>query len=157
MVGMVKRCPMHHYGLCEYGQVELLPNPMGSLIRYDQESRCFLLKPPEIISIEAEPQFSSEYAAKIQAKQELALFGYGDDAEESYDVLGQLPPEVMVKICVFLDSMSLWNLSQVNRYLRSVCRDIARKKGIVYQLWNFDESTQQWILGVQVGSYMLQP
>ena len=93
---------------------------------------------------------SSDYAAKIRQKQELAMYGYEDESEESYDVLGQLPAEVLTAVCEHLDSLSLWHLSQVNRYLRSVCYNLVKKKGVVYMVWSRDDESGCWISGPRV-------
>ena len=148
MPRIIERCPMHAYG-CMHGEQRLLPNPRGSSLDYDQETDCLLLKCPETIT--TEPQSTSDYATKIQAKQELALYGYEDDSDESCDVLGQLPVEILMAISEHLDSQSLWHLSQVNHYLRKVCLNVVKKRGIVYFQWIFDEATQGWICGPKVG------
>ncbi len=150
---LFRRCPMSSPTGCTYRQAQFLPSPRNSTLRYDEENFLFLLKPPDTTdstSSSGEVPMSSHYAAEIQKKQELALYGYSDEEDESYDVLGQLPPEVLGKICSRLDSLSLWYLSQVNHYLRSVCQNMAKKKGIVYQLWNFEESSRTWTLGPKV-------
>ena len=144
---LVHRCPMYSYG-CQYGVLNLTPNPKGSSLGYSKETDCFLYKtPPVDIKFPNETQHTdSAYTAKIQAKQELALYGYEDDEDESYDVLGQLPAEVLMTICSFLDSQSLWQLSQVNHYLRKVCLNLVKKMGMVYSEWERD-SSGSWTQG----------
>lgn len=146
---LFERCPLRDSG-CSYRQQHFLPSPRGSTLQYDKDNSMFLIKLPEIIDTSSEAQMSGHYAAEIQKKQQLALYGYSDEEDESYDVLGQLPPEVLDKICNHLDSLGLWCLSQVNHYLRSVCQHVAKRKGIVYQLWRFDETCQGWVLGPKV-------
>ena len=152
MPTIIERCPMHAYG-CMHGEQRLVPNPRGSSLDYDQETDCLLLKCPETVT--TDPQSTSEYATKIQAKQELALYGYEDDSDESFDVLGQLPVEILMAITEYLDSQSLWHLSLVNHYLRKVCLNVVKKRGIVYCQWTFDGATQGWICGPKVGPIAL--
>ncbi len=147
---LTQTCPMSSVTGCPHRQTRLLPHPKDSTLRYDKENALFLLKLPEVVNSSAEAQMTSQYVAEIQKKKELALYGYSDEEEESYDVLGQLPPEVLDKVCSHLDSLSLWYLSQVNHYLRSVCLLVSRKRGIVYQRWHFDESSQSWTQGPNV-------
>ena len=159
MPEIVTRCPLYNYG-CRHGQTKMVPNPDGSTIDYDIESDSFLRKIPTTIAEEVdnlsptETQSSSDYASKIQMKQELALYGYGDEDEESYDVLGQLPTEVLMSICMFLDSQSLWYLSQVNHYLRTVCSYVVKRKGVVYFNWEHDKVTNTWSCGPKVRMFV---
>ena len=145
---LVRRCPMHVYG-CQYGVLDIAPRPKGSVLDYNKETDCFLYKPPSVTLETATDTSSSQYAAEIQKKQELALYGYEDVEEESFDVLGQLPAEVLMVICGFLDSQSLWALSQVNHYLRKVCLNLVKRAGIVYQDWERD-SSGSWVPGPMV-------
>ena len=146
---MVKRCPLHSYG-CKHGELSLLPSPEGASLNYDVDSDATLLELPMTVE-EVGGALSSEYAAKIRQKQELALYGYEDESEESYDVLGQLPAEVLTTICEHLDSLSLWYLSQVNHYLRSVCYNLVKRKGVVYTAWTRDDDSGCWASGPKVG------
>ena len=148
---IIERCPMYIYG-CNYGEQRLVPNPRGTTINYDKGYDTFLIKPPQVVTDDGkESESTGDYAAMLQKSQELALYGYGDDSEESLDVIGQLPAEVLTSICHYLDSMSLWHLSQVNHYIRKVCLNTVKKKGIVYQRWVQDETTKQWLPGPKVG------
>ena len=147
---MVKRCPLHSYG-CKHGELSLLPSPKGASLNYDLDSDATLLElPTTTCEEEIGGVSSSDYAAKIRQKQELALYGYEDENEESYDVLGQLPAEVLMEVCEHLDSLSLWYLSQVNRYLRSVCYNLVRKKGVVHSVWTRDDNSGCWTSGPRV-------
>ena len=149
---MVKRCPLHSYG-CTHGELSLLPSPSGSFVNYDIDSDTTFLRLPMTIQEEEEvggASNHSDYAAKIRQKQELALYGYEDDSEESYDVLGQLPAEILTSICEYLDSLSLWYLSQVNRYLRSVCCILVKRKGVVYSTWLRGAKSGHWVRGPKV-------
>ncbi|XP_064392550.1 F-box only protein 40-like [Halichondria panicea] len=149
---LVCRCPMRLYG-CQFGSLNLTPQPEGSSLDYDVETDCFLYKMPStILNSITTADAGSLYAAEIEKKQELALYGYEDVEEESFDVLGQLPAEVLMIICSFLDSQSLWVLSQVNHYLRKVCLNLVKRSGIVYWTWERDRSGT-WELGHQVWSY----
>lgn len=43
-----------------------------------------------------------------------------------------LPLEILMEICQYMDSLDLWNLSQVNKYLRYLCWSLVKKSGIMY-------------------------
>ena len=149
---VVRRCPLLMYG-CTYGRESLAPTPEGTTLKYDGETDTFLALSPVHPSSDASLSMTtgegrvtfgrsnSRYEEKIRKKQELAMYGYGDDEEESYDVLGQLPVEILLNILSYLDSISLWCLSQTNHYLRKICFTLVRKKGIVYFMWTRDEDT----------------
>ena len=147
---IVERCPMYIYG-CNYGRQRLVPNPQGTAVDYDKDYDTFLIKAPQVVAESAkESESAGDYAAKLQKQRELALYGYGGELEESFDVLSQLPAEVLTAICHYLDSMSLWQLSQVNHYIRKVCLNTVKKKGIVYHRWVKDEVTKRWLRGPKV-------
>lgn len=88
------------------------------------------------------------FAAELAKKKELALYGY--EQEGSLDPLGQLPLEVLVKILLYLDSLGLWCLSQVNQYLREVCQTLLVKKGMVVRRWYKDGTS--WKLAAPVST-----
>jgi hypothetical protein len=137
---LVKRCPLTLYG-CTYGQEVLAPSPPGATLNFDKETDTFLVTSPQHTVTQSS---TSQYEAKIKEKQELSAYGYGDD-EESYDVLGQLPLEILLCIFQHVDSLSLWNLSLVNHYFRKVCVSIlSKKKGIVYNKWTKDPGANTW-------------
>ena len=144
---LVKRCPLTLYG-CTHGQETLIPSPAGTKLNFDKETDSFLAAPPQSCTnllSENSQAGVTQYEAKIKEKKELSDFGYGDDEEESYDVLGQLPLEVLLHIFRQVDSMGLWNLSMVNQYFRKVCSSILGKKmGIVYNKWTKDPDTATW-------------
>ena len=147
---LVERCPMYSYG-CNYEEQRLVPNPPGTTVDYDKERGTVFVKPPEVVTDSTkEFEGAGDYAAKLQKQRELALYGYGDELEESLDVLGQLPVEVLTAICHYLDSMSLCQLSQVNHYIRKICLNTVKKKGIVFHRWVRDEVTKQWLPGPKV-------
>lgn len=146
----IRRCPLRSYG-CTYGQNNLVPHPLGSHVDYNEENDLFLFV-PATACVESEVSgMHGSYSAKIQEKKELALYGYGEEEvdEESYDVLGQLPMEILLVILGYLDSLSLWNLSQVNNYLRKVCFYLLKKRGLVYFKWEKDINSElpwtRWI------------
>ncbi len=135
----IHRCPMKMFG-CTYGQINVVPQPPGASICFDKHSdmHSYLPANPCVeLDPAATPQPGS-YVSSIEKKKELAMYGYGDE-EESMDVLGQLPSEVLIQVISFLDSLSLWSLSQVNSYFRILCYDFVKKKGIVYGRWERDE------------------
>lgn len=146
---LVERCPLTRYG-CTYGQETLIPSPAGTTLNFDRETDSFLVSPPQSgadlnLLNDTNQAAATQYEAKIKEKKELSDFGYGDDEEESYDVLGQLPLEVLLHIFHQVDSMGLWNLSMVNHYFRKVCFSILGKKmGIVYNKWTKDPDTATW-------------
>jgi len=144
---MVARCPLQIYG-CRFGQYNLVPHPKGSRVNFDDDAGTHSLILPYLclendLNEEASTPANS-YISSIEKKKELALYGYEDDEEESYDVLGQLPIEVMLVIMSYLDSLSLRSLSLVNKYLRMLCRDLVDKKGIVDSIWKKDMLDLPW-------------
>lgn len=149
---IIQRCPLKRYG-CTHSRKNMVPSISGSSLDYNHKDG-FILK-SAVESDHNKDQIPSEFEAKIQVKKELALYGYGDDEEESYDVLGQLPFEVLQKIVGYLDSLALWNLSLVNYYLRKVCFSLVRKQGIVY--WKWKKEASGWKVSpdseVQLASY----
>ena len=135
---VIQRCPMLAYG-CTYARQNLVPRPVGVALEYDRDQDTFLAASPSFIATEDEDRAElSTYEAKIQERRELALYGYGD-VDESYDVLSQLPVEILLNIVEPLDSVSLWNLSLVSQYMRRVCLSVVNKKGIVYSKWTREE------------------
>lgn len=147
---LVERCPLRGYG-CRFGVPRLTPSPLGSSLVYLPEANTFAVKFPNGTTEHPMNQQPSAYTLHIKKQQELALYGYGDDEQmERYDVLGQLPAEILMKICWNLDSLGLWNLSLVNRYLRSVCLNVVKRKGIVYRSWHKSELTGKWEEGGKV-------
>ena len=127
----------------------MTPDPSGASLEYLKEADCIALRLPDHTTSESQSEtVHSAYAQHIQKKQELAFYGYGE--EESYDVLSQLPAEILMKICSALDSLGLWNLSMVNHYIRNVCFNLVKKRGIVYCTWHRNEDTKKWEQGVKV-------
>lgn len=140
---VTQRCPLLMYG-CTYGRENLTPTPKGTTMNYNQESDALhVLSPSHPSSNMLTRQTSSSYEEQIRKKQELAMYGYGEDEEESYDVLGQLPAEILTNIVQHLDSISLWSLSQTNHYLRKVSFNVIKRKGIVYFKW-MKEADGNW-------------
>ena len=105
---------------CNHGEVRMAPNPRGAILTYDPEADCIGLKLPSYVS-----------------------------EEKSYDY-SQLPVEILMKICYSLDSLSLWNFSQVNHYIRDVCYNLVKKRGIVYSKWYKNKATNKWEQGQKV-------
>ena len=157
---VVQRCPFRVYG-CTYGRENLIPSPLGTTLDFNKEGNYMLVKPPLLMSTRNEltNRTLSHYETKIQEKKELSLYGY--DEEESYDVLGQLPVEVLLNIFQYLDSASLWSLSLVNLYIRKVCYNLLKNKGITYITWRKEvdslspeNKATRWISSPQVSSLM---
>lgn len=145
---IVERCPLRNYG-CQHRVHRLTPTPKGASLEYLREADCVSVKFPDQVTNESPYPLPGSYAQHIQKQQELALYGYGDETD-SYDVLSQLPAEILMKICGCLDSLGLWNLSLVNRYLRSVCLNLVKRRGIVYCCWQRNKATGKWEQGEKV-------
>lgn len=147
---VVERCPLKGYG-CSFGRDNLLPSPIGTTLDYNKEEDCLLVALPSLVPLNSDPECpgNSQYEAKIQEKKELSIYGYGDDEDESYDVLGQLPFEILLYIISYLDSISLWNMSSVNHFFRKACFSVVKKQGIVYFKWT-KESRHKWICSPEV-------
>ena len=148
MYSIIERCPLRSYG-CAHKRVCMTPDPSGASLEYLQEADCFALKLPDHTTSESQSEtVHGTYAQNIQKKQELAFYGY--EEEGSYDVLSQLPVEILMKICSDLDSLSLWNLSMVNYHIRIVCFNLVKKRGIVYCTWHRNKDTKKWEQGKKV-------
>ena len=133
----IVRCPLFSYG-CTYSITRFQPAPHGSILDYNMDIPSFVVLPSlPICTTNTSDQSvtSGSYAEELAKKQELLAYGYGDDIIGSIDVIGQLPVEVIMVIMSFCDSLSLWCLSQVNRYLREISHEIALKKGIMFIKW----------------------
>ena len=146
---IVERCPLRAYG-CRHKEIRLTPTPIGASLQYLSEADCFSVRLPDHATEDGETHsLPGVYAQHIRKQQELASYGYGGEIE-SYDVLSQLPAEILMNICASLDSLGLWNLSLVNRYLRSVCFNLVKRKGIVYRCWKKNKATGRWEQGEKV-------
>lgn len=132
----ISRCPLLTYG-CMHAVPLYRPSPKGYTFQYKKWFPSFVICPPQMIQTNEEEnsEYESDYAARIAKKRELAFYGYEDDDEGSYDALGQLPIEVLLRIFSYLDSLSLWSISQVNHYLRHVSQEVLTTVGIVYSHW----------------------
>ena len=149
MCHIIERCPARTYG-CKHAEVRMTPNPEGASLDYNKEADCVGLKLLSgLVGEPDSPSASGTYVHQIQKQQELAHYGYGED-DESYDVLSQLPVEILMNICMSLDSLGLWNLSQVNHYIRDVCYNLVKKRGIVYYAWCKNDDVQSWQQGQKV-------
>ena len=149
MSSIVECCPMRQYG-CAHRELRMTPGPSGASLQYLEMADCIGLRLPDPLTSERGSEaFCGAYAQHIQKQQELACYGYGEESE-SYDVLSQLPAEILMKICNSLDSLGLWNLSMVNRYLRYVCFNLVKKRGIVYHKWQRNGDTKKWEQGEKV-------
>ncbi len=150
MCRIVERCPMHSYG-CTHGETRLVPGPPGSSIEYRQAYKHFLLQSPDWQSTDLAQTDLDEYTVERKEQDlELELSTPDEESNGSIIELERLPAEVLVVICEFLDSMTLWNLSQTSCYIREVCLSVVRIKGIVYRRWARDETSKRWTLGPKV-------
>lgn len=145
----ISHCPLRNHG-CNYAVVPYHLRSSDTQLNYSKEVHSFLVSSLGNIMDE---MVSSEgvFAAELAKKKELALYGY--EEEGSLDPLGQLPPEVLLRILVHLDSLSLWCLSQVNQFFREVCRTLLVKKGMVLcqwykegKGWKQDTPVRLWII-----------
>lgn len=139
---MFQRCPMAMYG-CQHKQTSLVPGPKGASI--DVKSQCLFVQAPD-----SGRAFESTgaYAERRRKQKELAMYGYA--VEESADCLSQLPVEVLIKICGYLDSLGLWSLARVSYHLRKVCDMVMNKKGITVSSWR--KQNFSWVQEPKVSS-----
>lgn len=144
----INRCPLYSYG-CPYAVSAYQPAPPGSILGFVPKFSSFVVTPPQLIK--HGEQGGGNFAAQLAKKQELLMYGYEDDTFGSLDVLGQLPVEVLLHIFSYLDSLSLWSVSQVNQYFRGVCQDILAERGIVYHHW--EKINGLWTFGVTTWSF----
>lgn len=140
------RCPMADYG-CQGAVNYFLPLPKGYTFQYKDFFNSFVLVPPQIIQTGQDGDDGTTkgpYAALIEKKKQLSLYGYEDIG--SCNVLGQLPVEVLLLIFSHLDSLSLWSLSQVNRYFRVVCEEMLPTRGVVYSIWEKEKNEMNKVM-----------
>jgi hypothetical protein len=132
----IRRCPLSVYG-CQKSVQYFILN--GYEYRYKDFFNSIVAYPHTVQPVEeSDTAIRGHYAALIEKKKELAIYGHTDDYR-SIDVMGQLPVEVLMQILSHLDSLSLWSLSQVNRYFRYICEDMLVTKGIVYCHWKSEK------------------
>lgn len=155
MCRIVERCPMHSYG-CIHGETRLVPNPPGSEIEYHHTCKHFLLKTPDLSSelVRTHPAIGAHVS---NSSAELGSQDLDIAEGRTVDIiwLDQFPAEVLMVVCSFLDSMSLWNLSQTSCYIRDVCLNMVRSKGIVYHKWYRDEVNNRWTNGPKVSCLLV--
>ena len=137
---LYRRCPMATCG-CQHTQTSLVPGPRGTSVSV--KLQCLFVQPPDSSS-----KPTGANAERLRKQRELAMYGYA--VQETVDPLGQLPKEVLVNICTYLDSLALWSLSQANYYLREVCNTVMTKKGITVSTWSQQNSS--WVKDPQVSS-----
>lgn len=65
-----------------------------------------------------------------------------------------LPVELLYNIIGYLDSLSLWNLSQVNRIFRDLCETFLNVKGVIYFCWE-KNNDDKWHQSRKVGSKLM--
>ena len=139
---LFKRCPLAQYG-CEHKQPTLVPGPEGTSI--DVKSQCLFVQGRES---DGHVELTGTQAERRRKQKELAMYGY--TVPEVADSFGQLPTEMLVKICGFLDSLGLRSLSQTSYYLKEVCNKLVTKKGITVSAWQRQGSL--WVQGPKVSS-----
>lgn len=140
---LFKRCPMALYG-CHYTQSSLVPGPKGSSV--EVASQGLFIRRPES---EHSGQLTAAQVERRRKQKELAMYGYA--APETPGSFEQLPAELLVKICSYLDSLGLRNLSQTSYFLRDVCYKLVSTKGITVSTWQRQDSS--WVLGPKVWTF----
>ena len=140
----IRRCPLAGYG-CREAMPFFQPLPRGYSFEYKDFLQSFVMVPPQIVQAADGSELKGSYAELIKEKMHLAMYGHED--EGSCNVLGQLPPEVLLLIFSYMDSLSLWSLSQVNNYFRNICEGmLLMSKGIVYSHWEKDTVAEHEVM-----------
>ena len=139
---LFRRCPLARYG-CEHWQPTLVPGPEGTSI--DVKSQCLFVHGQDS---ECHAELTAFQAEQRRKQKELAMYGYAVPA--STDSFEQLPSELLIKIGGFLDSLSLWSLSQTSYYMKEVCNKLVTKKGITVSAW--EKQGSLWVQGPKVSS-----
>ena len=126
-----------------YHAPTLVLGPEGTSI--DVKSQCLFVQGRES---DGHVELTGTQAERRRKQKELAMYGYA--VPEVADSFGQLPTEMLVKICGFLDSLGLRSLSQTSYYLKEVCNKLVTKKGITVSAWQRQGSL--WVQGPKVSS-----
>ncbi|KAG8431909.1 hypothetical protein GDO86_019388 [Hymenochirus boettgeri] len=113
-----QRCPLSYLG-CTFVQNNLCPKGKKSHIVYNEQLQTFALKPEVACTLYegVRPNLSRSHRGK------------------SKDSLSSLPLEVLQHIAGFLDSFSLYQLSQVSVVMRDICATLLQERGMVHLYW----------------------
>ncbi|XP_053312794.1 F-box only protein 40 [Spea bombifrons] len=113
-----QRCPLAYLG-CTFVQNRFQPEMQKSQVIYSKDLKTFALKPQVASSLYegVRPNLSRSHRGK------------------SKDSLTALPLEVLQHIAGFLDSFSLYQLSQVSVLLRDICATLLQERGMVHLYW----------------------
>uniref|UniRef100_A0A3B5LI61 F-box protein 40, tandem duplicate 2 n=1 Tax=Xiphophorus couchianus TaxID=32473 RepID=A0A3B5LI61_9TELE len=104
-----QQCPLAYLG-CTYRQRRFHPSTQKATVTYNQQLRCFNLRPDVLPSLDGKT-------------------GDGEDR------LSSLPYEVLCHMASFLDSQSLSQLALVSRLMRQVCSSLLQERGMVTLRW----------------------
>ncbi|XP_032432292.1 F-box only protein 40-like [Xiphophorus hellerii] len=110
-----QQCPLAYLG-CTYRQRRFHPSTQKATVTYNQQLRCFNLRPDVLPSLD----------------------GKAGDGE---DRLSSLPYEVLCHMASFLDSQSLSQLALVSRLMRQVCSSLLQDRGMVTLRWERTSSS----------------
>ncbi|XP_023197654.1 F-box only protein 40-like [Xiphophorus maculatus] len=110
-----QQCPLAYLG-CTYRQRRFHPSTQKATVTYNQQLRCFNLRPDALPSLD----------------------GKAGDGE---DRLSSLPYEVLCHMASFLDSQSLSQLALVSRLMRQVCSSLLQDRGMVTLRWERTSSS----------------
>lgn len=143
----IRRCPLWNYG-CNYGVFSHQPMPAGFQLRYNMEIGSFMVHKPLLVD--------SARGNTDEVRQRDDVSWEGEEAVH-LDLLGHLPLELLLKVLSYLDSISLWCLSQVNHYLRETCQMCLQEQGLVYNQWDCLEGNyRRWRIGKEVSDRELR-
>ncbi|KAM4726275.1 F-box only protein 40-like [Anableps anableps] len=122
-----QRCPLAYLG-CTYRQRRFHPSTQKATVTYNQELKCFNLRPDVLPSLD---NSSSGCTADSSAAQRRSK----SPAGEQEDWLSSLPYEVLCHVASFLDSLSLSQLALVSRLMRQVSSSLLQERGMVTLRW----------------------
>ncbi|KAM6907214.1 F-box only protein 40-like [Xenentodon cancila] len=121
-----QRCPLAYLG-CTYSQKRFQPSTHTATVTYDQQLKCFNLRPTVESSLVNSPPVPVD-SSSGQRKS-------GGCAEGGEDSLSSLPYEVLCHMASFLDSLSLSQLALVSHLMRQVCSSQLQERGMVTLHW----------------------
>uniref|UniRef100_A0A8C9RBP6 F-box protein 40 n=1 Tax=Scleropages formosus TaxID=113540 RepID=A0A8C9RBP6_SCLFO len=113
-----QRCPLAYLG-CNYSQKRFQPSTHKATVTYDEDLGAFAIRPEVPSNLLEGVKIISPESKHVQ----------------SLDPLSRLPFEVLQHIAGFLDSFTLFRLSQVSRLMRDVCGSLLRERGMVSLKW----------------------
>lgn len=113
-----QRCPLAYLG-CTFTQTRFRPAGHQATIKFCQSFSAFVLQPEVTSGLcklgkASNPQRNAEY---------------------NLDSLSSLPLEILQQIARYLDSFTLFQLSQVSHLMREVCATMLQERGMVSLKW----------------------